>query len=187
MADLFLPKERDFLDQSGAFIKLAHFPPVVVLFEFVDDPEPKHMAEQINFVLSELHWNTSRRRGHESSILPGVWISVGSNIPTPSLVDSQHDEILAANAEVQATLRKIAEGLRDGIKQSKIDVELGSDAADLPPSTLLIRVGQKPNHTLEDLARELGPYEITPMGRVRAGGNWMDIPEQTGPENKTPQ
>lgn len=75
--------DRDFFDQSGAAARLVPFPPMSVIFEYVDEHEPKKMAEQINFIFeSLLHWSTWRRSVNEETIEDGVSISVGMEPPS---------------------------------------------------------------------------------------------------------
>lgn len=73
-----------------------------------------------------------------------------------------------------------AQALRDGIKHCGIDAESGGPGAyGLPPTTLLIKVGRKPNHALEETLRELGPHpNPTVVGQGMLGGNRDPIPRQ---------
>ncbi len=193
--------ERTFADQSGAIARLTGIPPMEAVFEFPDEREPRKMAEQINFVLTNLHWTTSRRRrDNESTIPDGVTISLGmvgnveEFLPKGATIDERR--------KLVPRILGIPKELRDVLRGSGIGAETGPlmrAREDLPPSTVLIRVGPKPNPLVEETLRELGPQpEPTPLSgnigkmvKVAPGssafikGARTPIPEQK-PENKKP-
>jgi len=178
---------RVFSDQSGAIARLAPFPPMSAVFEFIDEHEPRAIAEQINFVLKNLRWPTSRKLANEAFIKEGITISVGqdmrSMIPpgTPPGKQSEYFRIFIGEESVGEA---VARALQESIKRCGIDAEIGAGAP-LPPTTLLIEVGVKPNHALEATLKELGPAPSpTPLGSIgiKMWGNRTPIPE----ENPTP-
>jgi hypothetical protein len=173
---------RDFFDQSGAIARLTSFPPMSVVFEFINEREPRAMAEQINFVFKTLHWTTSRKLINEMFIKEGISISVGADVKSFLPLGSPQENKLAL-LEVYMQKRSIgertAQALCDGIKHCGIDAEIGNDAVRFPPTTLLIVVGAKPNHALETTLKELGPPPSpTPFRGGMAGANREAIPEQ---------
>lgn len=127
---------RNFFDQSGALARLADSPRITIHFEYIVGREPKHMAEQINSVLAFLGWPASRRRVAEDVIPDGVTISPGSEPPTSSVVETHESWLRDMEIFKQQ-------------KSTAIHAAEGSDGYDLPPDTLLISVGIKPNHALE--------------------------------------
>lgn len=177
--------DRDFFDQSGAAARLALFPPMSVIFEYIDEHEPKKMAEEINFVFeSLLHWNTWRRPVNEETIKDGISISVGwepaSSFPLGTPLEERFKAVKPEYRQKISIGERVAEALRDGIKHCGIDAESGGlDAYDLPPTTLLIKVGRKPNHALEETLRELGPHpNPAVVGGRMIGGCRDPIPQQ---------
>jgi hypothetical protein len=176
--------DREFFDQSGAAVRLVPFPPMSVIFEYVDEHEPKNMAEQINFIFkSLLHWSTWRRSVNEETIEDGVSISVGMEPPSsfpPGTPEEERFKSVRPEYQQKRLVGQVAaQALRDGIGRCGIDVEIGNDAYGLPPTTLLIIVGRKPNHALEETLRELGPHpNPTVVGQGMLGGNRDPIPQQ---------
>jgi hypothetical protein len=139
--------DRTFTDQSGAIASLSDIPPREAVFEFPDEREPKRMAEQINFVLTDLHWTTWRRRGNESTIREGITVSTG--------MVGNVEEFLPKGAtaserrKLVPRILNISRELSDPLKRSGIDAERvydpGAVRGDLPATTVLIRVGDRPN------------------------------------------
>jgi hypothetical protein len=174
--------DRDFFDQSGAMARLAPFPPMSAVFEFVSEREPRKMAEQINSVLKTLHWTSSRKRVNEMFIRDGISISVGADWKSflpPGSPQEKALGLLELYWQKRSTGEMTAQALRDGIEKCGIDAEIRNDAADLPPSILLIEVGGKPNRAVEVTLKDLGPRpNPTPFGGGTIGGNREAIPEQ---------
>jgi hypothetical protein len=188
---------RDFFDQSGAIAKLIPFPPMTVVFEFTNEHEPTAMAEQINFVLKTLHWRAFRKSVDEGLIGDGISISVGleppSSFPPGTPKEERFKSVKPEYRQKRLIGEMAAEALREGIKQCGIDAEIGNDAYGLPPNTLLVEVGPKPNHALETALKELGPRpNPTPLVRGSngplLGGNREAIREQfADPAKNRPQ
>ncbi|MGA2132286.1 MAG: hypothetical protein ABSH50_08345, partial [Bryobacteraceae bacterium] len=127
------------------------------VFEFAE-PE-RELAEQINFVLNASHWATIRRSGRESTILPGILISQGSKFPP--VADPLYKEAVVVYEERRSTVA----ALRTVLSGDGMDIDLGEDASDLPPSVLLVRIGTRPNRALESLIKDIGgSLTITPVG-----------------------
>ncbi len=143
-----------------------------VIFEYVDEHEPKKMAEQINFIFeSLLHWSTWRRLVNEETIEDGVSISVGMEPPSSFAPGTSPEERSKAVSPEYLRKRSIgemaAQALRDGIKHCGIDAESGGPGAyGLPPTTLLIKVGRKPNHALEETLKRTWPAPESHGGRT---------------------
>jgi len=157
--------DRTFSDQSGAIEKLSDIPPVEAVFEFPDEREPQRMAEQINFVLANLRWKTRRRRPNDgAAIRDGITIStgmVGQVNPPKGMSDSDRRKL------VQRILG-ISKELADLLRKCGIDAwdrhDPGPIRAGLPENVVLIRVGNKPNPTIDETLLELGPQpEPTPL------------------------
>ena len=164
---------RDFPDQSGAELRLHSLPPMTTVFEFIDEREPTSIAEQINAVLADLHWPTSRRPP-ELPIRDGIAISPGTNFVPPDarLTSEELRQDMELRERQRAAAESAAKPLRDEFLKQGLDAEITNDAFDFPPTYLLIRVGVKPNHALENTLKELGPApEPTPLNIV--GGNLL--------------
>jgi len=154
--------DRNFRDQSGAMLALQRFRSgMAAVFEYLNDGEPLKTAEQINFVLkSELvNWAVSGAPARNPSMADGVTI----------FVPFEPTDVVANEA---------AEVLKNQLEKSGIDARVRSSiVTPVPPKTLLIRVGPKPNPTLENALKELGtdrpvtPIEGSNLGGIRIGGN----------------
>jgi hypothetical protein len=191
--------DRRFADQSGAIATLSGLPPMQAVFEFPDEREPRRMAEQINFVLTDLNWTTWRRRGNESTIQDGITISTGM----VGIVELPKETPESERKGLAQRILNISSELSDCLKRSGIDAQYESEPfairGDLTATTVLIRVGYKPNTVVEETLRELGPQPqptplrgnagnsvlVAPGGIVRFGGNRTHIGEQK-PESKKP-
>jgi len=153
-----------------------------VILEYIDEREPRKMAEQINFVLKTLHWSAWRRRQNEMFIRDGISISVGANLGSflpPGTPPENVLRLLEMYSQKRSIGEAAAQTLRDGIRKCAIDTEIGNDAGDLPPTILLIEVGAKPNHAVEATLKELGPQpNPAPFRGGMMGGNREAIPEQ---------
>lgn len=179
---------RDFFDQSGAISKLAPFPPMSAVFEFIDEHEPTAMAEQINFVLETLHWSTSRKLVNQIFIRDGISISVGVDLEhflSPRTSPENFLRLFEMYSQKRSIGETTARASREGIRKCGIDAEIGNGVFGLPPTTLLIEVGPKPNHALEATLKELGPHpNPTPFGFGMMGGNRSRIREQNADPGK---
>ena len=169
---------RRFWDQSGAIGKLREFPPVSLIFEFPDEEETKSTAEQINFVASNLHWQTCRRRGYTMPLREGIEI-----LPARFRMANPTDRnAWEAWGRWDSTATALCGALEKALQGSGIDAECEIGTHQLPPNTVLVRVGPKTNHVLEEAIKELArpstPTEIQQGNiRERLGGNRMPIPE----------
>src|ERR1700733_699793 len=160
---------REFFDQSGAISILASFPQMHVVFKFPDEREPRRIAEQINFALGAVGWNTWRRRGDEDMLRDGIFILVGAHPVVASVVDKQTDEEFRKQEAIgkwaEDALRQVVERCGSNVEATKMDPEF-------PPNTLVIEVGPKPNHALENALEELGPPPTaTKVQGFSIGGN----------------
>jgi len=191
---------RKFADQSGAIARLKDIPPREAVFEFPDEREPRKTAEQINFVLANLHWTTWRRRTDKESEIPdGITVSTGmvGHVEFPNgTSESERRRLLPRILEIS---RELSECIKTS---GGIDAEGRYDPwpirGNLPPETLLIRVGPKPNPLVEETLRELGPQlqptpltgssggmiKVMPGSTFHASGVRTPIAEQPPPRNK---
>jgi hypothetical protein len=177
--------DREFNDQSGAIAKLSRFAPISVVFEYLPEREPTRLAEEINAVVSTAHWQSWGRHGNEWSIRDGVTISQGVTRPPPPSNPDERQRWVSLMQGQMAVTKDAADALREILQTDDIDAELGSGGYDLPIDTLLIRVGEKPNHVLENSIKELGGRkQPTPLGRVTMSGNRQSIPDGPPPNNK---
>jgi hypothetical protein len=174
---------RVFRDQSGAIAQLSTLPRVSVAFEFLDEREIKATAEQINFVTTNLYWNGWRRRGHEIFVDEGVAVSPGAKRPTPLTGPAPTIEWLTQLQRTEAVCDEVVRALQT----SGIEAKIGNSGGGLPPGTIVISVGPKPNAVLEDTIKELAEPPPTPLQQGRFShsmrGNRQSIPEAP-PENK---
>jgi hypothetical protein len=168
---------RNFWDQSGALNKLSRVKPVPVVFEYVDEREPREMAEQIAFVLNALHWQYRKLpKGRYDSIREGITIDAGIKI--------SRDNTFVSFGQREDT-EKTGEAISSVLNSSGIEAGIGSisSAVGLPPTELIISVGRKPNRVLEQSLKELGGVPTaTPLGGPNGntlGGNRIEIPEPT--------
>jgi hypothetical protein len=172
--------DREFNDQSGAIGKLSRFGPISVVFEYLPEKEPTKMAEQINSVVNAVGWPSGARHGNEWSIRDGVTISLGFGTP-PSPTSSgppadwrRWGDLVSGQEE---ETRNAAEVLREQLQADGIDARIGAPN-ELPIDTLVIQVGEKPNHALENAIRELGGRkQATPLGpgRIFISGGRLSI------------
>lgn len=177
---------RRFRDQSGALNVLKNLPTVNVVFEFLDEGEIEHTAKQINWVIADLNWKSSRRHCHEFFIREGVTVSPGS-APPPSRVGepaAQQAKEFTEFWDKQATAKRISESLVVVLNHSDIDAKLGILGYDLPADTILISIGPKPNRASEETIKELARPSPTPremganvVGGILESGNEADIPD----------
>jgi hypothetical protein len=141
----------------------------------VEENEPQAMAEKIAFVLSVLHWPFTKLPAadrHSELIREGI--SIGPGIKrTPDLTFqtfvSQRERAFA-----------MSDAIRGALSDSGIESNSGSgaDSQFVQSGELLISVGRKPNHALEDAIRELGPTpQATPLGGNFLGDNRVEIPD----------
>jgi hypothetical protein len=165
--------DRDFWNQSGAIGKLSAFHPVSVKFEFSDEHEVIRTVRQLSFVTGQLGWKSSRRRGFESSIRDGVTVS--------------HSHTFGAMQQEQI-LDSLCNKLKESLQDSGIDAVVGFSIGRLPAGTVLISVGAKPNHAVEEAIKELAePHPISPLNGNVMGGNLGAIPaDDTEPPQKQP-
>lgn len=171
---------RKLFDQAEAIAKLSRFPPMEVIFEFTDEREPRAMAEQINFVFDVLHWKSSRKRVPEALIVEGIYITPGRELVMRSVIDLQPES--PRNRVARGTA--VSSLLRDCVKESGIDVDVVARSFEffasegLSTNTLLVMVGPKPNHALEETLKDLGPVPWpTKAGGIIAAGNRAVIRE----------
>jgi hypothetical protein len=163
---------REFWNQSQAMDELAGISPVPVEFEYFDDPEVVSTAEQINFVISQLHWKAVRRRGYEHLIRDGITISPGRPSFSPSAGLEEWKQL--------SILQTVCEKLTKALQGSDLEATFGHIASGVPSDTILVSVGRKPNHVLEATIRELGRPQpsISKVGGGRLGSNRAPIPEK---------
>ena len=182
LATSLLP--RRFIDQSGAAERLSKFGPMPVIFEYINEREPRAMAEQIYFVTAFLHWPGVKRKANEDLIEEGVTVSPGAQFPPAPINDAQEFFRWTAREQQQKLASTAAaEALRDALRSSGIDAKIGNAGHDIQSGALLIQVGAKPNHALASTLQELGPEpEPTPIqqGKVtsRLSSNRAEIPEE---------
>ena len=162
--------DRNFRDQSGAMAELSTFPRASVVFEYLDERETIKTAEQINFVLSELQWKASRKRGFEMFMMrDGITVSIGRvGMDTARVLDSFR-------------LQKVCEAFKNALQHSGLDATVGPPVLEVPLNTIVISVGAKPNHVLEDALKELGKLPHAAME-----GNRRSIPEEIAAPCKNP-
>ena len=165
---------RDFWNQSGAMTSLMGLPSTTVRFEFILENEPRETAEQIAWVLQELHWKTWRRRGRESGIGDGVQVSIGlsrDHFPPDAAA-------FEASLELMDRARATGQALVDELNKTGIEASTGFLGDGIPNGELLVSVGRKPNKALANALREMGPPpRAAPFGRMTAGGNRAIIPD----------
>jgi hypothetical protein len=184
---------RNFFDQSGAMQKMSTFPRMSLVFEFISEREPRAFAEQIYAALNSLRWLGVRRRiQYEDAIRDGVKVSPGTNFPIPPNSVAFNDPIGGIQRARElgqrqvSTARDAATALVDILHSMRIEAELGNNGAELPPTTLLIEVGLKPNAALEQSIKELGldtsatPISAPGIVNFRSSGNSASIPEEPG-------
>jgi len=172
---------RDFRDQSGAIAKLSGFPPVLVFFEYLDEREVTSIGEQINFVAVGLHWKSSRFRKHGRPPEDGIKISAGTGSLPRLLSDPTGIEQQKQLDTTVGLCRVLAKVLQD----SGLDAEFAYPSSNVPIGTILISIGPKPNHAVEEAIRELGkPPGPTPLNGFKAAGNRISISEASDPSKK---
>ena len=177
---------RYFRDQSGAIKKLSGSPSVPVVFEYLDEREVTSIVEQINFVAFELGWKSSRLRKHERFIEDGIKISPGEGLPARLPSDTNGMEQVRERDRELAVTMPLCKALTQALQDSGLDAELRPAPFSLPPNTILIMVGPRPNHTVEEAIKELAtPPSPTPFNGLKMEGNRMPIPE-AAPEPKKP-
>jgi hypothetical protein len=173
-------------DSSGIRNRMRPFTGRTAVFEYLDEHEVIAMAEQINGCLFDLGWTIHRRRGREAGIPDGISIGFGSQpISIPAMATAE----FRASVRTEENLsREAGRTLAEELIKQGIDVEpirLGD--RNLPTTTLVIRVGSKPNKALEETLRELGPAPpatpITGTG-VRISALRIAIPEEPPPPPK---
>ena len=165
--------DRDFRDQSGAIAELSAIPPVSVVFEFTAEREVIKTAEQINFVVGKLNWKVSVQRP-DWFMRDGIIVSPGRPQLSVGSASAQFDE--------WQRLQKICEAVAKALQNSGLDATApGPVIQELPPNTILISIGEKPNHALEDAIKELGnpaPPTAMPTGfHERLGGIRVQFPD----------
>jgi hypothetical protein len=160
---------RTFPDQSGAAAKLIKFPaPNSVLLKYRDDEDSTSMAEQINAVtLGILRWNSCRLRESEAGIATGVTCRpalahpLGSPPYTPDDWRKAQEQKVAANNLCSAVVNVL--------QGSGVDAKVGFTTSRIPPRSIEIDVGSKPNRAAEETIRELA----TPSSEPTLLGNFL--------------
>jgi hypothetical protein len=167
LASSLLP--RDFRDQSTAVNSLQRFPKMMATIRYLDEREARMMAEQINFVLSFLHWQTTGVPAHDIDDVDfrneGISITPGS-APFPETApkpESFTAKLLEIN---QRETEGAALALRDALLNSAIEAVVHPADTKTPVYTLIIEVGSKPNRALEDTVKELGPQQQPVRGAL---------------------
>ena len=176
---------RDFWDQSGAIATLSAFPPPAsVVFEYLDEQEVIGMAEQINFVAIMLHWKTGRSPGHKMLIKKdGITILPARHFPTLSPDRNVGIKQLEQWERERSATTALCEAFKKALQDSGLDAEVEEGTGTLPAGTILVSVGSKPNHAVEEAIKELAkpaPPTPLPMGgssTATMGGNRFPIPE----------
>jgi hypothetical protein len=179
-------RDREACDQSGIFAQLDELPLPNLIFEFPSEREPRRMAEQIY-----AFWNQPppavRRRVDDDSIRPGIRMSAGWMRPDVSKLSAT--EYFAAS-RIFEKMKSDADSVIDLFVSAltRCGVEASHDGdSNLPLGSILIEVGEKPNHELEDALNELGPIRptetriVTPNGAVinmTMGTNRRPIPDE---------
>ena len=171
---------RDFFNQSEIFAGLSRLPPQSLVFEYASEREPRRVAEQIYSVFRDHNWNAFRRQvKDESQIGDGVTIIVGGNFPPFPVSSLVHQQ--------ESVSKTAAELLRDSLVRSEIEAKIGTNFdrfivdvhdRDLPPSILIVRVGEKPNHVLEETLKELAPRKAPLVNGIAVGSNRQEIPDE---------
>jgi hypothetical protein len=178
--------DREF-NQSDAVAKLSSFPSTTVVFKYPAEREPTKMAEQINSVVTAapLNWSSWRWRDAEVLIRDGVTISAGSRYPPSASDPNTTTDEWRGIVERRTTTEGVAKAFVEIFIADGIDAQIGAPA-DLPIGTLLIEVGEKPNHALENAIKELAGHrkQAAPIGRVFMSGNRVTIREGPPPTNK---
>jgi hypothetical protein len=170
---------RFFRDQSGAIQTLSAFKthPISAIFEFADDLEVTDTAEQINFVVSALHWQSSRKIGCDIPAWTGVTISPGKSMPPLPPKDqsseraavlwwTQVDEWRANNA----TMKALAESFAGVLRNSGIEAKAGTDEAESPlprqPPTLCQGIAQNSQNQTLNRVKDQRLRKSCPKGRL---------------------
>jgi hypothetical protein len=175
LATSLLP--REFMKQDEPIEKLQSFPRMKVVFELIDEREPISIAEQINFVIVGANWKSWRRRGNEPLIEDGIEISPGTKFPSPSSDSESVMRYLELREQQSANAEKAIALLRNALFASGIESEIKNNGYDFPTDTLLIRIGPKPNHALENAIRELAGSSRTPTVHGALNMNRAGIPD----------
>jgi hypothetical protein len=152
--------DRKFLDQHTSALRLQAFPGMSATIEYTDEREPIAAAEQINFVLLDAKWDA--HGGPTTSSLPpdaGVSILPGADMSGNRTLEG---------LRVVTLTREAANVLAEELNRSGIEARVGPPETDLPPMTILVRVGYKPNRVLERSVVELG---TEPAQRTRVSVN----------------
>jgi hypothetical protein len=167
------------IDQTEASLRIRRIPGQSLIFEFISEHEPQRIAEEIHFVFSG--WKVFRRRANESLIPDGIDICIGAKPPIESLLFIDPDAPRREYSEQRGATEAAANALLDGLRRSGIDAQIAGPfcrANELSPSPLLVRIGTKPNHVLEQTLNELGS-KLTMIGKFAAGSNRALIPDES--------
>ncbi len=113
---------RDLCDQASAKTAVFRFPPRKVIFEFVNEKEPRHLAEQIAWLFISLRgresWTVWHRHVSDDTIADGVYIMSGSAAPEHATEEFN---------KRQSTGMALAAVLRDELTACKIEAIAGPD------------------------------------------------------------
>jgi hypothetical protein len=178
---------RNFRDQSGALAMLAGSRSRPVIFEYLDDREVTSMAEQVNFVAFQLGWKSLRIRKHEKFLEDGIKISPGSGLPPRLTSDTSGNEQIRQREKELPVTTALCWVLVKALQDSGLDAEFKEAPFSLPPDTILIMVGPKPNHAVEEAIKELAkPPSATSFRGLKMEGNRMPIPEAPSDPSQSP-
>jgi hypothetical protein len=163
---------RELRDEVGTVKALSALPPVKVRFEYREEEELRQIAEEIHAVVAASKWKAWRKKGNEWRIREGITVSPGVRPPENgdwSLWPEQEKSTWEACEGIVKALSDKGPG--------GLDVEIGNSALDLSPGTILISIGTKPNHAVEDAIRELAkpPGAQHPTG---PRGTRLGIPDE---------
>lgn len=164
---------RELRDEVGLVKALSALPPVKVRFEYREEEELVQIAEQIHAVVAASKWKAWRKRGNEWMIREGITVSPGNE----ALVGND-DHAWKLWMEEEESTRTACEGVVRALggPPGGLDVWVGNSAYDLPPGTILISIGTKPNHAAEEAIRELSrPLGAQPPAGPR--GTRLGIPD----------
>jgi hypothetical protein len=159
---------REFMDQSGAIVALKGINGIAANIAYLDESEPREIAEQIHYVLFDCGWKVVGTPLRVSAA-DGIGVTVGRG-PYPRDGGWEVSQEYSGNMRFTA---RAADALISELVKSGVEAHLAPGPSSIPPRTLLIRIGRKPNEALRSALGELGEPEIasTPLNGMRLRGN----------------
>lgn len=139
--------------------------------EFLDESEPRDLAEQLNFIFRQAGWQDVRALPLHHSLFDGVAIGTGIVFPPQFAPGTPPQEVTKFFDQQRAT-KELAEKIAKLLTDSDVAAKSGPIGSNVSVRTVVVQIGRKPNEELIKALEELGGKTPAPkpFGNITVTG-----------------